>query len=291
MLFDGEFLRRLEKLEIILKKAVTANFQGQHISVEPGTGLEFNDYRQYMPGDDYRYIDWNLYSRLEQLFLKLFTEEKEMMLYFLIDNSKSMGFGEPEKLITALKMAAALGYIGLANYDKVGAGFFSDSLNQQFRPAKGKNRVNSFFSFLEKSRKQGTTNFNLALKLFNYQFKKPGTIFILSDFLDPEGYQDGLKLLLASNWNIVLIQILCPSEIEPSFQGEFRLIDTETDQVKEINIDQMVIEKYQKNLEEYCDNLRQFAWKYGITYHKLSSDNKFEDIIAVLTKKETTTGI
>ncbi len=279
MLFDSEFLRKLEKIKLVLKRRKVTGFQGKHSSKELGTGLEFSDFRQYLPGDDYRYIDWNLYSRLEQLFLKLFTEEREIMLYILIDNSKSMGFGEPKKLETALKIAGILGYTGLVSYDRVGAGFFSDQLGSELKPGKGKKYVYKLFDFLEHGQETGKTNFNKVLKIFNYKYKKPGTVIIISDLMDKKGYQKGLHYLLGNNWGINLIQIISQEEMEPSLKGDFRLIDSEDGNIKETSINQNIINAYKKKLQDYNQKIEQFSHRYGISYLKMVSTAKFEDLI------------
>ncbi|MFW6256737.1 MAG: DUF58 domain-containing protein [Bacillota bacterium] len=283
MLFDEDYLRQLERLELALKKVSTTQHQGSQKSSYAGSGLEFSGFRPYLPGDDYRYIDWNLYSRLEQLFLKLFQEEKESVYYLLVDKSKSMSFGQPPKMETALKTAGALGYIGLLNYERVGAGFFAEELGAQFKPGKGKKRVHQLFDFLsQNSEVRGKTDMNQAFSLFNYQYKIPGTVIILSDFFDEKGYREGLSLLAQNGWQVYLIQILSPTEVNPELNGEYKLFDSETGEKKEVNIDQKMIQKYKNSLQNYRQELLDYARYYGMYYFFLETDFDFENTIREL---------
>jgi uncharacterized protein (DUF58 family) len=135
---DEEFLRKLEKLKILAQRGRKGPTKGEHISWRSGASLEFLDYRKYQVGDDFRYIDWNVYGRLDKLFLKLFRAEEDLNVHILIDTSRSMGTGNPLKDIYAKKIAAALSYIGLANLDRVGITSFSDSLGETQLPEKGR---------------------------------------------------------------------------------------------------------------------------------------------------------
>ena len=139
--FDSAFLKKLELLSIISKRIRAGQTKGERKSIKRGHSLEFADYRNYSLGDDLRYLDWNVYGRLDKLFIKLFAEEEDLHVHILIDSSKSMEFGNPTKLDYAKKVSAALGYIGLANYDAVGVGSFSGRLSSYVPPMRSKARV------------------------------------------------------------------------------------------------------------------------------------------------------
>ena len=253
---------------------------GQHKSNKLGRGLEFSDYRQYQIGDDYRYIDWNLYSRLGQLFLKQFSEEREVSIHFLIDKSNSMSFGNnPSKFELAVKIAAGIGYIGLTQLDRVGASFFSNSLNREIDSGKGKDWVTEYFTFLSKEEANGDTNINKALSDFSYRYEKSGLLIILSDFLDEKGYKTGLKKIIDNNWQVIIIQTLAREEIDPEIKGEVQLIDLEDSNKKEININQNILSQYHQQLEDYCYQIKQFSNKYKIDYNRVNTEDTIEDII------------
>src|ERR1041384_2376409 len=131
--FDAEFLKRLERLHLVAKRLSWTGAKGEHAASRKGFSLEFSDYRRYQHGDDLRYVDWNIYRRLERLLLKVFTAEEEMNIYLLVDTSRSMAEGAPAKIEYAKKIAAALGYIGLKNLDRVGAAAFLTRIAQPLR--------------------------------------------------------------------------------------------------------------------------------------------------------------
>src|ERR671935_168197 len=140
-LLDPEFLARLEQLELVSRKIFTGRMKGERRSRRKGQSVEFADYRNYVVGDDLRFLDWNLYARLDRLFLRLFMEEEDLHFYILIDNSLSMDFGTPTKLHFAKQVAAALGYIGLVNLDRVVVEAFNDRLVQSMPAARGRRSV------------------------------------------------------------------------------------------------------------------------------------------------------
>ena len=286
MLFESDFLRSLEKLELVVKKTLNTGLLGQHQSQDLGGGLEFSDYRQYQIGDDYRYIDWNLYSRLGQLFLKQFTEEREIIVYFLIDSSKSMAFGDPSKLDFAKKIAGALGYIALTQLDRVGAGFYSDDIDREIKSGKGKDWVYKYFQFLNSGKAEGETDLNHALSMFSHKYKKPGLVVILSDFMDEKGYQKGLRQLKENNWRVFVIQTLAREEMNPDLEGELYLVDSETEQGKEVVVNQETLSNYQQKLNEFCSNLSSFVGKYGIDYFRVSTEDNFENLIYETLRRE-----
>ena len=272
-------MRKLENLELVIKKTINTGLQGRHSSQNTGGGLEFKDYRQYQFGDDYRYIDWNLYSRLGKLFLKQFTEDREIIVYFLIDKSKSMNFGNPEKLDYAVKIAAALGYIALTQLDRVGCCFFDNKLAEEMKPGRGKNRVYEFFDFLSRIEVGRETNINQSVSEFIHKYKRPGLVLLISDFLDAKGYQTALKKLRKNKWNVFLLHTLARNELEPELGGEVYLIDQEKNRGKEIVINSETIESYQEKLEKFCSDILNFSNKYGISYFKIVNDIDIEDIV------------
>ncbi|NMB39050.1 MAG: DUF58 domain-containing protein [Firmicutes bacterium] len=278
MLLDTGLMRLLEQIEVLTKKVQYSNMAGQKYSRRLGGGMEFSDYRQYQVGDDYRYIDWNLYSRLEQLFLKQFIEERDSLIYCLIDHSTSMGFGEPSKLAYALQLAAALGYIGLAKLDRVGAAFFTSTITKQLQPKKGKNWVQHYFRFLDHTRADGKTNVNQALGEFA-NVQRPGLAVIFSDFFDEGGYETGVLKLLKSGFEVWMIQVLSSQELLPSEDDDVLLIDSELGLAKEVYLCEEVIVQYRHRLEIYLHDMAEFAKRYQILYLTVSTETSLEAVI------------
>src|ERR1700756_1849184 len=186
--FDAEFLRKLERLHLIAKRLDWAGAKGEHAASRKGFSLEFSDYRTYQRGDDLRYVDWNIYRRLDRLLLKVFTAEEEMNVYLLVDTSSSMAQGKPPKIDCAKKIAAALGYIGLKNLDRVGGASFSSALHAPLTLGRGRKQILSLFNFLIKLSCDGATDLRSTMHAFTHLFPHPGLVVVVSDFFDPAGW-------------------------------------------------------------------------------------------------------
>ncbi len=286
MLWESDFLRFLEKLELIAAKTRHTLFMGQLSSHKPGNGLEFKDYRSYQRGDDFRYIDWNLFSRLEQLFLKEFVEERDFLVYLLIDKSSSMGLGTPSKLEFAIKLAAALGYIALAGADQVGGAFFSTYPETELKPIKGKNRFEQLFTFLEQAQAGGRTDLNYSLSFLGQKYKKPGLVVILSDLHTEKDYEDGLKILKKRGWEIWIFQILDQWELKPTADQEVYLIDAETGRTKEVILNQEAIKSYLDNFKAMQTRTLDLARHYGFSFLTLSTAQPVEEVLIETLYKE-----
>jgi uncharacterized protein (DUF58 family) len=278
-LFDSEFLRKLEHLTLMSRRLHRGEARGEHQTYRKGSSLEFYDYRSYQPGDDFRYIDWSIYSRLHRLFVKLFASEEDLTLHILLDNSESMQFGEPRKIDYARRVGASLGYIGIANLDRVGITSFSSELGNSLPPHRSRSHVFSLFDHFSKLKTGGTTQFNRCLTEFSLREKKSGLAVVISDLLDAEGFDKGLLALLYRGFDVVLIQILDEREIEPARRGAFRLIDGETAEFERVTIDDAMIRLYDRTLQKFFSGVEDFCLKRGIEYLRASTMIPFEDLI------------
>src|SRR5579884_721666 len=162
-LLDPEFLHRLEQLELVSRKIFLGRMKGERLSKRKGQSVEFADYKNDVVGDDLRFLDWNLYARLDRLFIRLFMEEEDLHVYILIDNSLSMDFGTPTKLHFARQVAAALGFIGLVNMDRVVIEAFNDRLTQSLPPSRGRRSLWRLMDFLQKIEPAGPSDLRRAL--------------------------------------------------------------------------------------------------------------------------------
>lgn len=277
-ILDAPFLKKLEKLSLISKRPFAGQMKGEKRSVKRGTSVEFADYREYMLGDDLRYVDWNTAARLEKLFIKLFIEEEDLYLALLIDTSKSMDFGKPKKLHYAARVAASLGYIGLSNYDRVSVSAFAGSLQTPLPTKRGKAGVMSFFDYLNRLEAQGETSFAASMKSFAARAKYRGVAIVLSDFLDPN-WADGIKSLLARGYQIALIHTLDEEELNPTLVGDLRIIDSETGESKEMSVNPALLARYQAQLDVFCGEIDAFAGRYGLDYLRTSTAMPFEDVV------------
>ncbi len=279
MLLQPLQLKKLDALSLQARKAFTGASKGEKRSTKRGSSVEFADFRQYNAGDDIRRIDWNAYARFDRLYLKMFMEEEDLDLSLFIDASASMQFGEPSKLRAASQIAGALGYVGLANFDRVSASFFGEKLRAQMPPSRGKGAVPQLFRFLDTQEAVGKADFSLVCKRAALQAKRSGIAVVISDFLFADGYEAGLKTLAARGFETTVIQLLSREELEPSMIGDFKLVDVEDKTIKEISISSSLLRAYKKNLDEYTEKLRKFCLKFGMNYVLAPGDAPAEEIV------------
>jgi uncharacterized protein (DUF58 family) len=278
-LLDPDFLARLEQLELVSRKIFLGRLHGERRSKRKGQSVEFADYRNYVVGDDLRFLDWNLYARLERLFIRLFMEEEDLHFSILIDNSLSMDFGTPSKLHYARQVAAALGFIGLINMDRVMIQPFSDHLGEPLGPVRGRRSLWRLMSFLSKIEAAGRGNLRQSLRNFSIKSTGKGIVVILSDFMDKEGYEEALRYLLARQYDIYLIQLLSQEEIDPEIAGDLKLTDIEDEDVAEITVSEPLLKKYKSNLHAYRSALNQYCSRRGITYLFASNQVPFDRLV------------
>src|SRR6266478_5506297 len=207
-LLDGKFLAKLEQLELVSRKIFLGVMKGERRSKRKGQSVEFADYRNYVKGDDLRFLDWNLYARLDRLFLRLFMEEEDLHFHLLIDNSLSMDFGEPTKLHYAKQIAAALGFIGLVNLDRVVIEVFNNQLTQTLPAVRGRRSLWRLMDFLQKIEPAGPSDLRQSLRTFSLKCSGKGIVVLISDFMDKGGYEEALRYLVARQLDIYVLHVL-----------------------------------------------------------------------------------
>lgn len=274
---DEAFLKQLETIRILAQKGIKGKDTGIHRSGKGGSSLEFMDYRKYHPGDDVRYVDWNIYGRSDRLFIKRFHAEKDLTLHILVDTSLSMDTGTPSKYLYAQKIVAALSYIGLANQDQVGVTSFSDVIGKIKTPERGKEVYLSVLKYLTSLDPSGITDFNSSLQAFADSGRGPGVAVVVSDLLDPKGIKDGLKAVAHSKFKLTVIQVLDQEEISPLFSGSFLLQDIETGRSRNLYADKKLVERYADKMGDWLAEIQDFCKKSGIDYHLANTRISFED--------------
>jgi uncharacterized protein (DUF58 family) len=276
---DPEFLTKLEQLELISRKIFAGKMRGERRSKRRGESVEFADYRNYAIGDDLRFLDWNIYARLDRLFVKLFLEEEDLHVSLIIDASKSMDFGDPNKGVYARRLAAAIAYIGLTNYDRVSLYTFGDGLIDELAGARGRNATPRLLDFLSRVEYQPAGNLSLACKQYAIRHPQRGIVLVLSDFFDKAGYEQGLRYLLGRDLDLYVLQILAPQEIDPPLQGDLQLKDVEDEDVAEVTVSRALINRYKSNLQAWCGSLREFCTRRGISYLFTSTAVDFDQLV------------
>jgi uncharacterized protein (DUF58 family) len=278
-LLDESFLQQLERLRLLAQRGITGQTRGEHVAWRSGTSLEFLDFRKYQLGDDFRYIDWNIYGRLDKLFIKLFHAEEDRTIHILLDSSASMGFGKPSKDLVAKKLAAALSYIGLSNLDRVGVISFARELGEALLPARGKQVYLSVLKYLQYLAPESETDFNSCLTEYAVSCKRPGIAIVLSDLMDPKGVEKGLAALTYAKFDVALIQVLDKEELSPSSSGHLIIKDVETGESKTITLDEELATLYKQRLQDFNENIREFCLKRGIGYYLYNTSIPFEQFL------------
>src|SRR5690349_6968270 len=279
LLLDPTFMARLDQLDVMSRKLLAGKMKGERRSKRRGQSVEFADYRNYTIGDDLRFIDWNIYARLDRLFLKLFLEEEDLALYVLLDVSKSCDYGEPNKAQYLKKVAAALGYIGLVNYNRVTVAAMADGIVAETGAMRGRRRVSQMIDFIQKLEPSGSSHFAEACRRFALQHRQKGVCVVLSDFFVKEGFESGLRYVAGGKYDLFAVQTLSPQELEPDLQGDLKLRDIEDDDLAEVSITGPLLKQYKANLNAYCLALKDYVTRRGGTYLFTSTAVPFDTLV------------
>jgi len=299
-LLTPELLRRLEQFQLLAARRAKSSSKGERRSRARGQSVEFADYRNYVHGDDFRYLDWNLYGRLERLFLKLYEEERELPVRIFLDSSESMTFGEPRKFDFARQIAAAVGYVALSGFDRVTVVPFPNqppfselkeknvtpqaynaemAARGALRSVRGKKSAIQFFQNLSVLTASGAANLNEALRRGALEARQAGVAIVLSDFLDPAGYEPGLTALVGRGFQVNVVQILAPEELSPTSFGDLRLVDSETGGIQEVTFGRYRMKSYQLTVQNFLQRLREYCQGRGINFFTASSATALEELL------------
>ena len=283
-LITPELLRRLEQFQLLAARRAKSSAKGERRSRARGQSVEFADYRNYVAGDDFRYLDWNLFGRLDKLFLKLYEEERELPVSIFLDGSESMTFGTPRKFDFARQVAAAIGYVALCGFDRVSVQVFPDALGEgavrgALRSVRGRKSSLQFFQNLGQVSAQGQASFNEALRRGALSARRSGVAIVLSDFLDPAGYEPGLTALIGRGFQVSAVQILAPEEVNPTTYGDLRLVDSETGAVQEVTFGKFRLNTYRQTVQNYIQRLREFCQGRGVNFFTTTSDAPLEKLL------------
>jgi uncharacterized protein (DUF58 family) len=277
--FDEGFLRQLERLGVLMKQPVRGGLKGGRRSVKRGQSVEFADYRDYSLGDDLRQLDWNVYARLEKLFVKLFVEEEDVTITFLVDASPSMAFGRPEKLLFAKRAAAALGYIALAGEDRVVVSALTGRTSRRHGGLRGSGRVFRLLANLSTIKPaEGPTDLLAAARHAASMLRGRGVVVLISDLLDPAADRV-IRELAATGSELIVLHALSPDELDPALEGDLRLVDSETGEGIDVTVDLATLDDYRARLAAWQDGLAELAVKRRASYVPISTDIPLADLV------------
>lgn len=276
---DEAFLQRLANLRFIVKGRRHGRLSGVHASPRAGVSLEFSDYRAYAPGDDFRYIDWNVYGRLDRVLVKTFVHEADLPIYLLVDFSASMQVGTPSKAQYAAQFAAGMAYLGLKELDRVGVYPFNDRLIPGLPPRHGMGQMGKILRLLREAEPRGKTSIDQAIAEFLSQTRESGIVFIISDFLGSGEYEEGLAKLAYRGDEVTVIQVLDPADASPSVIGTTRIVDVESNQRLTLTIGQQTKNEYERRFRKFQETLKAFLLSRRITYFQVTTDRSMERFI------------
>lgn len=275
--FQDDFLKKLEYLHVVSKREFAGQNRADRRTPQRGRGIEFADHRPYTPGDDFRHIDWKAYKRLNRLLLVLFDEEQDLPIYLILDVSGSMA--EPAKFDQARRIAAALCYVGLAHLDRLTILTFADGLVQEFSPGRGKGRIFRVFDQLERLDAGGPTDLRGSFKAFASRPRQVGLTVIISDFLDPGGFEVGLKILRTLGHDVCTVHIASQADRDPGALGDVRFVDAETGELRELEVTPRLATAYVRAWEAHAEELQHFCGRYGIGYVRADAERPFEEVV------------
>jgi len=278
-LFDDEFQRKIEYLAIVSRRVFAGKMRAERRTRKSGSGIEFADHRDYVPGDDFRYLDWNVYQRFGRLLLRLFEEEEDLSIYLILDSSSSMGFGRNKKIVYAKRLVAALAYIGLANLDRVALVTTTDRVLSRMPSTRGKQRIFRVFQFLRETRADGTTDLGQAMKVFVSQHKRRGLAVLVTDLYDPEGFENGINTLRYNKFEPFVLHLIDPTDAKPPLRGDVRIYACETGEEREVTVTNRVLEKYREAYEEYLQQIQSFCTKKQVSYVPADINVPFEEMV------------
>ena len=279
-LFDSDFLKKLEYLSLVSRRVFRGRLLAQRRTKQLGGGIEFADHREYTPGDDLRYLDWNVYAKYGDLLLKRFQEEEDLHVYILLDASKSMNSGSPNKFDYARRVAAALAYIALADLDRVSILAYADKPLDVLPLTRGKDRVLSILRFLESVKTGGTaTDLAAVARSLVNRAQRTGLVVIISDLYDQAGFRAGVDLLRHRRFEPHVIQLHTVEEANPTFLGDIELDEVETGQRRKLTVTERKLKQYRQLFGEFLTAIETYCRTYSLSCTRSTTDLPFDELI------------
>jgi uncharacterized protein (DUF58 family) len=277
--FDDEFQRKLESLALVSRRVFSGRLRADRRTKKSGTGVEFADHRDYQPGDDFRSLDWNVYQRFGRLLVRLYEEEEDLAIHFILDASASMAFGDGRKAAYAKKVVAALAYVGLANLDRVSIVTTTDRVLDRLPETRGKARIFKAFRFLREVESTGTTNLGDAMKTFVAQNKRRGLAVLVSDLYDPSGFEKGINILRYNRFDPFVVHVLDPMDARPKLHGDVLVYDCETGDEREVTVTARMLGRFAEAHARYLAEVERFCSTHQVPYAAASVDVPFDELI------------
>lgn len=278
-----ELAAKVGPLDLASQRVFAGKVKGERRSKKRGDSVEFADHRAYAAGDDLRHIDWNIFARLDSLFMKLFMEEEDLSLHIVIDGSASSDTGgKDNKFVFMQRAAMTLGYIGLTNLNRVAVTIMGEGeggVAASLRDLRGQRRTRELATFLCNFQPSGSFSFREAAERIVHARRGKGVMLILSDYFFKDGYESGLRLLVGRGYDVFVVQVLSPQEVQPPLTGDLRLKDVEDDDLAEVTISAPLLKRYEANLKAYCGALQAFCSQREMNFMTVRSDTPIEVLV------------
>jgi uncharacterized protein (DUF58 family) len=278
-LLPPDLMAQLERLELVTRKVFRGRMKGERRSKRKGQSVEFADFRQYVPGDDLRSLDWNLYARLDKLIVKLFLEEEDLHFFTLIDASLSMDFGNPTKLQYAKQLAAALGFVGLIRTDRVRIETLGQSASNRGPVLRGRRGVWRMLEYLDGIEAGETVSLAQGVKNFCIRNTGKGIVVLITDLMDKGGYEAALRYLVSQQMDVYVIHVLSQEELDPDVKGDLKLVDCEDQDIAEITVSAPLLAKYKSTLNAFVSGAQEFCNRRGMNYLLANNQTPAKDLI------------
>jgi uncharacterized protein (DUF58 family) len=283
-LFDEDFQRRLETLAIVSRRVFAGRQRAERRTRKQGSGIEFADHRDYVPGDDFRFVDWNVYQRFGRLLVRLYEEEEDLSITFIVDCSRSMAFGDGAKFDQARRLCAALAYVGLANLDRVSIVGIGRDVSARLAPTRGKGRIFKLLHFLQDLEPTAHTDLGDAMKTVVAQNKR-GLAVLISDLYDPQGFERGINVLRYNKFEPYVLHVVEPEEAAPTLKGDVRIYDCETGAEQELTVTDELLTKLRRAFEQYQREIEAFCVRNQVPYFRAETRTPFDELVLGVFRK------
>lgn len=278
MAIDTAFLAQLNKFSLIVNKRVTSKYVGERKSLYSGRGVTFKDHRIYAPGDDVRMVDWKVYARTDDLYVKRFEEERNLAVHIVVDQSASMGFGSPvAKFDFAAMLGLGFAYLAMKSNEKFQFATFDDGL-EMFRPRKGMNQLAAMLVHLNTAKTKGNSNILEAMTKYRKLISTRSFIVLISDFLFPISQIEQALFMLGSSHQIKVIQVLDRVERDMLLDGDLRLKDSESGAQLRTFVSQRLRGEYRTALDDHVARLSHLCGQLGIEFYTVTTDTPLFDV-------------
>jgi uncharacterized protein (DUF58 family) len=293
-IFDADFERRLEGLALVSRRVFEGRFRAERRSRKSGAGVEFSDYRDYAPGDDFRFVDVRLWSRTDRLFVKLFEEQEDLCVHVLLDVSASMAVpadpGAPTKLTVGRKVAAALAYIALSGLDRVSVAALADGRAKVLPAVRGRGRIHRILDFLATESHatlggSGTTDLEGAARALTAQTRDRGLVVLLSDLYDPKGFEAAVDRLRFARFEVVVVQLWDPGEARRLGRGDLVLVDAESGERREVTLTPEVLGRFEEAQRRHRQRASAYCRQKQVGHTEIPIDVPWdESVLRVLSR-------